>query len=354
MQTHPRDFGIERPEDLTEDWLTEVVGLDAVTGFTYERIGTGQMSECYRVALTYAAGSTGPASVVLKVAADDPTSRQTGHALGLYEREVRFYTDIAPRLAGPVARCYHTSFDPQTGIFDIVLDDAAPAQVGNEIHGATIDQAMLAVTELGGMHGRLLGDEALGGAAWLNREAPVNQTLITALYAGFVERYGESMSPEQRGVCERLVGGFDGYLADERMANRPMGLVHGDYRLDNMLFGRPGAERPLTVVDWQTVTWGPAQTDLAYFLGCALTTADRRAHWDDLVEAYHRALGPTCPLQIGDVREGVRRQSFFGVMMAIVSSMLVERTERGDEMFMTMLDRNCGHVLDTDALAVLP
>ncbi len=41
-------------------------------------------------------------------------------------------------------------------------------------------------------------------------------------------------------------------------------------------------------------------------------------------------------------------------MMAIVSSMLVERTERGDAMFMTMLQRHCEHVLDTDALAILP
>ena len=40
--------------------------------------------------------------------------------------------------------------------------------------------------------------------------------------------------------------------------------------------------------------------------------------------------------------------------MAVVSSMLVERTERGDAMFMTMLQRHCEHVLDTDALAILP
>jgi hypothetical protein len=40
--------------------------------------------------------------------------------------------------------------------------------------------------------------------------------------------------------------------------------------------------------------------------------------------------------------------------MAIVSSMLVERTERGDRMFMTMLARHCDHALDTDALATLP
>jgi hypothetical protein len=40
-------------------------------------------------------------------------------------------------------------------------------------------------------------------------------------------------------------------------------------------------------------------------------------------------------------------------MMAIVSPMLVERTERGDAMFMTMLQRHCEHVLDVDALATL-
>jgi hypothetical protein len=130
--------------------------------------------------------------------------------------------------------------------------------------------------------------------------------------------------------------------------------VHGDYRLDNLLFGADGAARRLTVVDWQTVTWGPAMTDLAYFLGCALPVADRREHYDALLLDYYRALGPDAPITLADVREGVRRQSFFGVMMAIVSSMLVERTERGDAMFMTLLQRHCEHVLDTDALAILP
>jgi hypothetical protein len=95
-------------------------------------------------------------------------------------------------------------------------------------------------------------------------------------------------------------------------------------------------------------------SDLAYFLGCALPVADRREHYDALLDGYHRALGPDAPITLAEVREGVRRQSFFGVMMAIVSSMLVERTERGDQMFMTMLQRHCEHVLDTDALAILP
>ncbi|CAJ1583008.1 phosphotransferase [[Mycobacterium] wendilense] len=353
MQNPVNDAVIERPSDLTAAWLTEVLGAGTVESWTTERIGTGQMSECYRVALTYADGSTGPASVVLKVAASEPTSRETGLNLGLYEREVRFYTDIAPRLTGPIAQCYHAAFDPETGIFDLVLDDAAPAEPGDEIRGATVEQALLAVAELGRIHGSLRGDTTPAGADWLNRsEAPVNQALLAALYAAFTDRYAARMSDEQRMICDRLVAGFDGYMAAE--SDSPQGLVHGDYRLDNMLFGTAGAKRPLTAVDWQTVTWGPAFTDLAYFLGCALPTELRREHYDALIRAYLDGLGPDSALGEADVREGVRRQSFFGVMMAVVSSMLVGQTERGDEMFMTMFARHCDQVLDTDALAILP
>jgi hypothetical protein len=348
------DAPVERPDDLTADWLTAAIGAGRVDDFTVDRIGTGQMSECYRIALGYADGEQGPSSVVLKVAAADPNSRQTGLAMGLYEREVRFYTDVAPGVRGVVSPCYHAAYDPNTGVFDLLLGDAAPAVVGDEIAGATIEQAALALTQLGRVHGPLLGDAALADAAWINRESPLNQGLMTALYAGFIDRYRDDVAPEHRQVCERLVAAFDLHLADEAASGQPKGLIHGDYRLDNMLFGAAGAERPLTVVDWQTVSWGPALTDVAYFLGCALPVEQRREHGDALLRVYHDALGEDAPLTMDDVREGVRRQTFFGVVMAIVSPMLVERTERGDRMFMTMLARHCAQVLDTDALAVLP
>jgi hypothetical protein len=348
------DTDIERPDDLTAEWLTAALGEGAVADFDTQRIGTGQMSECYRVALRYADGQSGPASVVLKVAATDPASRQTGLALGLYEREVRFYTDIAPRIDGPVAPCYSSDFDGATGVFHLLLGDAAPAVAGDEIRGASVDQAMVAMRELGRLHAPLLGQTAMAEVEWLNRESPMNQALIGQLYAGFADRYGDLIAPAHREVCERLVAGFDAFMEQEAAADRVNGLVHGDYRLDNMLFGEEGADRPLTVVDWQTVTWGPAMIDVAYFLGCAVPDDVRRGNYDALLAEYHAALGPDTVLGLDDVREGVRRQSFFGVMMAIVSSMLVERTDRGDEMFMTMLRRHSQHVLDTDALATLP
>lgn len=347
---HPTNV-VEQPTDLTTQWLAAVVGAP-VTGFAVDRIGTGQMSECYRVTLHYDGETSGPRSAVLKVAATDPSSRQTGLSLGLYEREVRFYLELAPRLDGPVAPCYHAAYDAATGAFHLLLGDAAPAAVGDEIRGATIDEAKLALSELGRLHAPVLGDAFVAHADWLDRKSPMDQTLIGQLYAAFSERYADQIAPEHRAVCERLVASFDAYVAAQERTLH--GLVHGDYRLDNLLFGQPGAERPLTVVDWQTVSWGPAMTDVAYFLGCALPSERRRERYDELLQAYRDGLGPDASVRFDDIREGVRRQSFFGVMMAIVSSMLVARTDRGDAMFMVMLQRHCQHVLDTAALESLP
>ncbi len=51
---------LDRPEDLTSDWLTAALGAGRVSAFSFERIGTGQMSECYRVSLRYADEGHGP------------------------------------------------------------------------------------------------------------------------------------------------------------------------------------------------------------------------------------------------------------------------------------------------------
>jgi hypothetical protein len=345
---------IATTDDLSTEWLSSQLNA-SVSDFDIERIGTGQMSECYLVRLSYDGEVSGPSSVVLKIAASDPASRQTGSALGLYEREVRFYAELAPALVdGPIAPCYHASFEAEAGTFALLLGNAGPAEVGDEIEGTSADRARLAVSELGRLHVPTLDNASLAGADWLNRESPISQALLSQLYAGFLERYAERIAPRHRAVCDKLVASFDGYLAANEATDHPQGIVHGDYRLDNMLFGTDTADRPLTVVDWQTVTWGPAMTDLAYFLGCALPVPVRRAHGEQLTALYHQALGSRTSLTLDDVRDGVRRQSFFGVTMAIVSPMLVARTDRGDDMFMTMIERHCEQVLDLDALALLP
>ena len=342
------------PEELSAAWLAEALDCEGILDFTVESIGTGQMSESRRVRIRYAdADAAGPASVVLKTASADENSRAAGVGLGVYEREIRFYRELAPRIGGPLAECRVAVIDPSEGWFTLLLEDLAPAQQGDQIAGCNLEQARLAMRELAALHAPVFADPQLGATPWLNQETPLNQALMSQLLPAFLERYGERVAPEHQEVCRRFTASLDGWGADRRP---PLGLVHGDYRLDNMLFSEPGAQRPFIAVDWQTVGWGPVMTDASYFLGSSLTLADRREHEQELLRLYYDAL---CELGVRGFDweqcwQGYRRQCFLGVLMTVAPAMLVERTERGDEMFLTSLARYAQQVLDLDALELLP
>ena len=345
---------IRTPEDLDPAWLAAALGTGPVASFALEQIGTGQMSESHRISLSYArAGRQGPATVVLKLAASDPTSRATGVGLGIYGREVSFYRELAPIIAGPLALCHFARYEQGEGWFTLLLEDVAPAVQGDQIAGCSVDQARLALRELARLQAPVFGDPALAASEWLNQDSPLNQALVSQLLEGFLDRYGEHVDPAHRALCERLVASLDAWLEDRRP---PYGLVHGDFRLDNLLFGEPGSPRRLTVVDWQTVSWGAAMADAAYFIGGGLRLEDRRAHERRMFGEYFEALGAGGVEGIDEEQcwDEYRRHTLAGVLMAIVASMLVERTARGDEMFMTMLARHSQHALDLGAEQTLP
>jgi hypothetical protein len=350
----PHELRIIRTQDqLDAAWLQASLGCGPIASFTTSQIGTGQMSESHRISLDYEDPERGgPATVVLKLAASDATSRATGVGLGIYAREVRFYREIAPRIGGPLAACHVASYDEAEGWFTLLLEDVAPAVAGDQIAGCKAEQARLAIRELARLHAPVLEDPELASSEWLNRPSPVTQALVAQLWPGFLERYGERIAPEHRALCERFVGHIDAWLAAR---HPPLGLVHGDFRLDNLLFGPAIAPRPLTVVDWQTVGWGGAMADAAYFLGGSLQPELRRELERELFEEYHDALCAASgrALSAQECWREYRRHAFGGVLMVLVAAMIVERTERGDEMFMAMLARASQQALDLEAELLL-
>ena len=60
-------------------------------------------------------------------------------------------------------------------------------------------------------------------------------------------------------------------------------LIHVDYRLDNLLFTSNDAGIDVAAVDWQSITLGSPLSDVAYFIGAGLTSADRAPVEEQLV-----------------------------------------------------------------------
>jgi Phosphotransferase enzyme family len=340
---------IRTVDELTPEWLGDALGRPIAEVGGIERIGTGQMSHSHRVTFAAAESDGGPESVVVKLASTDPDSRSTGVGMGAYFREVAFYRNLGPRIGESVPGCHLAEYDPAEGWFTLVLEDIAGAVQGDQIAGCSVDEARTAMRALARVHGPVLGDPAVGAAEFLNQPSPLNADVLRMLLAGFAERYRDRIAPDHLEVCERFVPVTDAWSAER---TPPLGLVHGDYRLDNLLFGN-GTCR---VVDWQTVSWGPPMIDAGYFLGNSLRLEDRRAHEQELVRLYYDELvaqGVT-GLSWDRVWEEYRRGLFHGIVIVVAAGMIVERTERGDEMFMTCLARNAQQIIDLDALSLLP
>jgi aminoglycoside phosphotransferase (APT) family kinase protein len=357
-QTPMNQQAVPGGEGLTPDYLTAALanclGRACVTAAEVTRVGTGQVSDSFRVCLTYdrpADPGQRPATLVAKVPAADPASRNAARTFRTYELEASFYGQLAADLPVSLPACYFAAYDPGPDEYVVLLEDLAPACPGNQLAGITPDQAGAAVDELAALHAAGWGSETLAALPWLNRSSPEGAQLMTAavtgLYPGFRDRYAQRLEPETMSLIERFLPVTAAYLEARDV---PATIVHGDFRADNLLFGR---SRPV-VLDWQTCSYGAGLSDLSYFLASSLQVTDRRRHEDALVRRYHAGLAAGgVGLSWTDCWNDYRRYAFSGIVMDIVAAMFVQQTERGDEMFAAMANRHARHALDLSALDLL-
>ncbi|OBG66637.1 phosphotransferase family protein [Mycobacterium sp. E3339] len=347
------------PGDVTPEWLSnalsgggapvEVADVDVVA------IGTGQTGATYRVTARYA-GSPGdlPQTFVIKLPAQDDTVRDRV-VIG-YRSECAFYSSVAGRVRVPTPRCYYSEISEDAMDFALLLADQAPAVQGDQLAGCGQREARLAVTALAGLHapswcdpfwldfpGIAFGRPDEAGAGGMGEVAKMSADIT-------LDKLGDRMSAEDRDTFSAAMGLVTPWLMTEydRFA-----LLHGDYRLDNLLFD-PDRTR-VSVVDWQTLGVGLPARDLAYFTATSLDSALRASIEGGLVTDYHRAL--TTSGVAGYDRETCWRDYRLGVLQAPLISALgfafAAATDRGDDMVLTMLTRGCQAIRELGTLDLI-
>ena len=288
-------------ETLTAEWLTEifrakeVIQSATVAAFRVEPVGDveGFMGEIVRLVLTYDPPQPeAPATVIAKFPTNDLKLRAALAVNRLYEREVRFYENVASQMDMRIPHCYFSSIDESGQNPLLILEDLAPAVVGNQIAGCSLAEAELALIDLAKLHAAFWDSPILETFDWarvisspdrMNREQYQGykwpsfyeklESLLSSAMVAITKEYGELMP-----------------LIAKRMSERPQTMIHGDYRLDNLFFGKDGEGVPFAAVDWQTMKLGSGTCDLAYFLSDNLDIELRRAHETHLIKLYHQTL----------------------------------------------------------------
>jgi thiamine kinase-like enzyme len=165
-----------------------------------------------------------------------------------------------------------------------------------------------------------------------------------------IDKLGTRMSAQDRETLSAAMGVVTPWLLAEPAR---FALMHGDYRLDNMLFD-PDRTR-ITVVDWQTLGLGLPARDLAYFTATSLAPDVRADIEGDLVGRYHRALqgygvsdydAQTC---WHDYRLGVLQAP----LLSALGFAFAASTERGDQMMLAMFHRGCRAIRELETLELV-
>lgn len=370
MSAGPVPAAVADIRGVTAEWLTDALQAGGwaatVTAFRAEPVGTGQMAACFRLHLDVevdAGAEPPPATIVVKLR---PEGVDLGPvAAGAYRNEVSFYAELAPTVTVRAPACHHAAYDEGTGAFTLLLEDLHPARQGDQVDGCSLAEAQAAAVNLAGLHGPRWCDPSLVGVAELalttKDGAEVLGQVVVSTTAMFCDRYGDRLSAADRRTLQESAEVIGAWALGRPERFAP---VHGDYRLDNLLFpvagdgedaGAAGDAGGVVAVDWQTVSLGLPARDLAFLLGTSLSVEDRRAGEDDLVAAYHAALqaegvaGYTLDQCHDDYRFGLLQ----GPLIIVTGSIFSTRTDRGDDMFMAMAARACQAVRDHDTLAMV-
>ena len=348
------------PDQVEPDWLSErlrdcgMIEDGAVAAIRWEPIGTGQVGDSVRFHLEYDRPGTGPATIAGKFPAADPTSRATAAMLGLYAKEVTFYRELASQVAIRTPRALVAEIDENHVDFVLLFEDLGPARGGNQLASCSAMDAREAIRQAAALH----------GPSWNRAEIIDHPTLtipaelraqLGSLYASahgvFRERYAESLEPEFMVICDQLCE-----MRELQQSHEPASksLVHGDFRLDNMLFDIQGGREPIAVLDWQTVGAGMAMTDIGYFMGTGIGDQLRRAHERELLELYCSEMTLRgVPLSIEAIWDDYLVGALSGISTAVFSAAFVERTERGDANFLSMARGGCALALRHGSLEKL-
>ena len=299
--------------------------------------GSGVFGEIIRLRLSYEGrGPRDPAALILKLPSSRPANRARGRAFGLYEREVRFYREIAPSLDLRVPRCYGSWLESEDGSSGLLLEDLGHLDPGSLLAGISTARAGLAAERVARAHAQWWDSARLAGLTWMPElRGPLMRQLASLyreLWPAFVDLRGDRLPPGAVALGERVGDGLEELL--DALSEPPATVAHFDFRVDNLLFGDPLGAEPVAVVDWQLACRSRGALDVAYLLCQSMPSARRRRHERGILERWHANL-VSCGVTGYSLQDATAdyRRSALACLGCVVAGTTLDRANRRGRSF---------------------
>lgn len=289
------------PDQLTSTWLTDTLRASgalaadrSVGSFEVTPVGsgTGLLGMVMRVHLQYEGGAAGdePASLVVKFSHPVEVNRAIAMNTNMYGREVSFFHDIAGSVDVPKPACHFAAVEGDQNI--VVLEDLGTYRAGDQVAGVSPDEVKLIIDAIAPLHATYWGKcDAAELADFMRIDSSYAEKFPPSVYATWencLVLFPDAIAADVKPHVARYVEQLPALMAD--MGQRTQTVVHGDVRLDNVMFGGGPGQHPVAMVDWQAIMVSNPLHDMSYLLSQSLDVEVRREHEAELIEYYHAKL----------------------------------------------------------------
>jgi hypothetical protein len=244
--------------------------------------------------------------------------------------------------------------------FVLMLEDMGHYRLGDQIEGCPLADAELCMKELGELHATFWDDVDRPELEFLPYHYPSHHS--DGLRQGAAAGWDPMLAVFGQVVPEPIAAIKDRFLAaiprmQAWIATPPLTVVHGDFRMDNLFFGRTPDDAPMAAVDWQGALRAKGIQDIGYLLGGSIEIDVRRAHERDLIATWvdtlrHRGVKDYSVDQAW--HDYVRSILYQWTVTVVIAGTLDPSNERGRAWMTRMVERHATAMVDHDVISLLP
>ena len=356
--------------DLTADWLNEALHENGfLTGdrnilsieVTPMAVGEGFQSDMARIIPKYNREDPAlPVSMVAKL----PTSYEPANFVAMlfntYEREIRFYQEVAPRSPIRTPRMIFGKFDGEAKRYVLILEDCGCYAQVDQLSGLTEEQLGQVIDKIADFHARWWNSPDLASIPWMPGPRSAAAYALVDFYKGCwdtavtVPEFLAALPPGGKEAGLKIYENFLWMM--ETAQDDHLTITHFDFRGDNLFFDESDENDPVIVFDWQATSVYRGPLDVGYLMGGSISLELRRRVEKKMLQRYYQRL----------LEKGVKDYSFedclydylggllvYAYIPVLAYSRLDMSSDRGKELARILTERHFSAIVDHDAAGYL-
>ncbi len=361
----------KRTKRITSEWLNKVLHNSGyLKDFNIESIsrepwgvGEGFVSDIARLTNTYDKESPElPKTMIVKMPTTFRTALTVALQYNLYEKEIRFYTEVAPKSPIRVPGLIYSDYDLEAKRFILILEDCSCYKMVDQVEGLNYEQTKQAIISIADFHARWWDAPDLFSFDWIPQ--PKDKTIRMSFIDTFRNSWDLAVKSEDflnflpeggREVGEKIYKHFPWLLKNTQDEN--LTIVHFDYRAANMFFDSENSENPIITIDWQLPLISGGILDVAYLLSGSIKIDLRRQIEKEMIKLYLKRLEKNGITSVDFDRawDGYLRSLMAYAYLPPLSFTRLNRSDpRGIELGKAFFNRLFGAIIDNDATSVFP